>query len=107
MPISAAKPKPDPSELAAFPKGWKVPEFEIDRPGREYTAEAFHLLVSCNTTDPEPAPWHASIFYRGDVDAVWTKGGFPSATEARHACVNQALRMLRETKDAIARADER
>ncbi len=104
---SAATPKVDPSELDAFPAGWKRPEFEIDRPGREYTAGAFHLLVSCNTTDHEPEPWHCSVFYRGDVDAVWTKGGFASAAAALQACVSQALRMVRETKDAVQRADKR
>ena len=97
----------DASVLLAFPKGWKPADFEIDQPGMEYTADALHLLVSCNASIDQPKPWWAAVFYRGDVDAVWTKGGFPSAEAARAACVNQALRMVRETKDAVQRADNR
>jgi len=100
------KRKFDPAELQAFPAGWKRPEFEIDRPGRDFDAGGFYLTVSCNANADE-TPWWASIFYGGSVDAAWTKGGFPSAAAARSACVSQALRMLRECKDALQKADGR
>jgi len=105
-----AKVKIDVSELLDFPKGWTVPEFDCDKPGREFNAGGLYLLVFGNN-DPEmhqEGPgWWASIFYGGDVDAVWTKGGFPSAAAARGACVTQGIRMLRECRDALYKADGR
>lgn len=97
-------------ELEGFPKGWTESEFGCDRPGREFNAGGLYLLVSCNN-DPElhegKPGWWTQIFYGGDVEAVWSKDGFKSAAEARRACVNQALRLLRECRDALQRAGER
>ena len=38
----------DAAELEAFPAEWKRPEFDIDRPGRDFDAGGFYLTVSCN-----------------------------------------------------------
>jgi len=106
MPRLAPERLLDPSELDVFPKGWTPAEFAIDRPGRDFTAGALYLTVSCNA-DADEKPWWCSIFYGGDVDTAWTSGGHESAAVARRRCVTQALRMLRETKDAVQRADGR
>ena len=94
------------AELQAFPAGWTNPEFTCDRPGREFNAGGFYLLVSCNQ-DVDEKLWWTSVFFGGDTEAAWTKDGFPSAAAARSACVSQALRMLRECKDALQKADGR
>ena len=100
-----AKVSVDISELLGFPKGWAGPDLDCDRPGREFNAGGIYLLVHANPEIGEP--WSGEVFFGGDIEAVWTKSGFKSAAEARKACVNQGLRLLRECRDALQRADGR